>query len=1339
MMNVIAQLLYVFLIWLQFGNSLDLDAPQMGVPKSVRVWSALKFLLKDEDPTLLPRLYPLVTQLEDTEFEEGPLEGDVDILAHVCRTLTSKYGRGDVASLLPLYCDYYPMGIFTEEYIEKYMNEFTGKSFFELDGKRYKNSDDVFYLKSSELKRQSQIPDDEIVEYDDVVIGTNREAPLVVFYGCPDANGIFEDFNRNLYSESVGAGKLRYIWRPTCLLEDTHLRKIPFDITLKAGCDFGSLPIDTMKIPEPFSKTEYGFYNSTEEELTDMDLKVASLIATFYETTRDYGKTIEYAKGIIDNFPLLTNQLASLHEDTNRILESNKILKKGGIDYDTLGLYINGQNWKLSSLDHITLLDGIRSEYNHLQSIQRVLRFIDDNASTFKAKRLLEMFSQFSLPNLKELQPIKLDFHRIPGFSESVIYFNDIETDVQYDDLTTDIQKFFEKSKFGEIPEYRFNWNELIFVINFDSLDDVDTQIAMEGLNRAIKVMSQGYPQRIGLLPLSNKGTPNDYIARIYELRDKDLLELEEYLENILEESAPVECEYEIPDVSGILNDLQIFNTSIIINGEVYPFKKNTWHYLVARIIKKDTAYLKRELSKLSNVEQIDVRNILHFKSSIARNSKYTPDYFSDATYTFMNDSALDNLQDRIAIYVKGNNYNVLHTASLVEDYSTRSALKRLRNLLSTTFSGVRIRIIHTGPLSHSNWRKIVKASSDEQLLKTLGELLAVSRDAFAKNDVARAVFSHWLPDITISHMNDLSFIIVNGRFIHFEKDEVPSKITFDSIIKREAQRTLDSLYTLETIYPGATGKFLGPNFIEMLSAALTKVFYQGTQIYHNGIEYTAEAFIPRIDFSKYHKVNGYSSFQSKSEKSAVELLLVLDPLEERSQKFLTLAQFADAISFVNCKIILLPTEQVTMLPISRAYLDTQDLTDVEPLIDQFQVEINAPSNLYISNMKEINGVVIEVHAFSEDIPVSSANIEGAGGICLELVDEDGFILDDCTTMETFGYGQFITKKFNSKLKIASCDPRFQVVSISADARSDNLLQDGFIIRNLNPMRIYVQVERVREEVSVITMDERIHIYSILQNNKDDEERYKRMVLSILLDSPQKDKKFKFWILDEPYFTKSFKTFCNYINQTPDLDGTVEFIKFKWPLWLRPQRFNDRRVDSFKVLFLDVLFPQNISKVLLLNPTPTPIDASRIYNTYEFNTPLAMFKVTGSGYWNEGYWSNMLAKNRLNFYSLELAMLINLDEVRRLKYGDKLRLHYQRLTADYRSLVKIDQDLLNDLQVEIPISRLPSSQKKRLHVDHDKINFWLQLIDKETIISTQERFDSDSRDDANDFIWHDEL
>lgn len=247
------------------------------------------------------------------------------------------------------------------------------------------------------------------------------------------------------------------------------------------------------------------------------------------------------------------------------------------------------------------------------------------------------------------------------------------------------------------------------------------------------------------------------------------------------------------------------------------------------------------------------------------------------------------------------------------------------------------------------------------------------------------------------------------------------------------------------------------------------------------------------------------------------------------------------------------------------------------------------------------------------------------------------------------------------------------------------------------------------------------------------------MVLSILLDSPQKDKKFKFWILDEPYFTKSFKTFCNYINQTPDLDGTVEFIKFKWPLWLRPQRFNDRRVDSFKVLFLDVLFPQNISKVLLLNPTPTPIDASRIYNTYEFNTPLAMFKVTGSGYWNEGYWSNMLAKNRLNFYSLELAMLINLDEVRRLKYGDKLRLHYQRLTADYRSLVKIDQDLLNDLQVEIPISRLPSSQKKRLHVDHDKINFWLQLIDKETIISTQERFDSDSRDDANDFIWHDEL
>lgn len=48
-----------------------------------------------------------------------------------------------------------------------------------------------------------------------------------------------------------------------------------------------------------------------------------------------------------------------------------------------------------------------------------------------------------------------MDLHTIPGFSESVIYFNDIESDPQYDELVNSVQAFFDKSKFGELPEIK--------------------------------------------------------------------------------------------------------------------------------------------------------------------------------------------------------------------------------------------------------------------------------------------------------------------------------------------------------------------------------------------------------------------------------------------------------------------------------------------------------------------------------------------------------------------------------------------------------------------------------------------------------------------------------------------------------------------------------------------------------------------------------------------------------------------------------------------------------------------------------------------------------------------
>lgn len=1276
---------------LRYATSLEVLGSAIGVPEPVKVWSILQFLLPGEKGKILPDLYPYVTQLEESEAAlECP---DCDLVATVGEILTSEYELSDIAALLPLYADLYPMGL------PQYVGNGSNENYFVLNGKRYDKSDDVFYLKSKELQEQARAANSGVVGSDEVVIGIEHAAPIVLLHGCPDDDGVFEEFNRNLYSEASSTGKLRYVWRSTCSHDRSAVKGIPLGLTKRDQSDPSVLPPEVLNIPAEFASEALSLYDPNNEELADLDLKVASLIAKHYQGSEDFHSTLEYAKGIINNFRLLAKQLTKLKTSTSKVLKSNEKLSLDGIDYNMLGLYINGQNWRLSEADNYNLINAITHEYFTIKHLESILQKYDDVGSPSNAKRLLQIFSEASLLTLQQSQPVKIDLHRIQGFSEAIIYFNDIEIDGQYEELATDVQNFFEESKFGELPDVRQNWNEVIFVIDFGNLEDENNKIALDGLNRAIKVIAQGYPQRVGLLPL-NLGAGDGLIHKIYQLKHADLTDLAEFLEDI--PARYIGTRYQgTPDHASVVEKLQIRETSIIINGEIYPFRKNTWHYLIAKTIKKDKSYLKGELAKImasdpKSVKNMNVRDILHAKSANSRHEKYTPDYFSDASYTPLNNAALKAVGDSVIEKIKGDNYIVLHTITLVDDFSTSAALKRLKNILNTTFFGVRIRLINSGPLDKTRWRDIKRAvkRSDIEKLDSLIESYQANQPQFVSNHKA---LSNWLVDIPVEPITKGAFLVVNGRFIQLDSDEVPTKDQFEAIIKREAQRTLDTMRSLEQLFPDFAAGSMDPDFIETLSSTLSKLFYHGADIYNNGIDYTAEGTLPRMSLPLKH--NGFTVFQSHDTPKPVDVTLFMDPLEERSQKLVSSLTLLEEIPFVNLQIVLLPTEDLKISPINRVYVEgTAPLEISKDVEGNFHVELDTPSNLLVSNTSELAGVIVEAHVFPAGEPSSRANIDGIGGVCLELVNRDQEVEATCITMGTFGYCQFIVRAEPTEYTVRSCDPRYRVTSFASNGRVDYIDSQSLTVRDLNKLKLRVEVEETG--AAPLPQQDALNIYTVLKDNGQDEAKAEAMIQAILDKTPE-DETVKIWILDQPFLTQSFKQFCRRTNRSSSR-GSIEFITYAWPRWLRPQSVSDRRLDLFKILFVDVMFPQTTARIVYLEPEPTIPDPFEMVRQSSGDSPLAMFEATGRGFWQEGYWASKLAETQTRFHTARPGFVVDLQRLRKIHGGDTLRVHYQRLSADIHSLSHTHEDLINDLQLEIAIDSL-SARAWRGAVRHDEL------------------------------------
>jgi len=225
-----------------------------------------------------------------------------------------------------------------------------------------------------------------------------------------------------------------------------------------------------------------------------------------------------------------------------------------------------------------------------------------------------------------------------------------------------------------------------------------------------------------------------------------------------------------------------------------------------------------------------------------------------------------------------------------------------------------------------------------------------------------------------------------------------------------------------------------------------------------------------------------------------------------------------------------------------------------------------------------------------------------------------------------------------------------------------------------------------REE-SVSEDEDVINVFSLATGHL-----YERFLKIMMLSVTKRtSKKVKFWLFENflsPSFKASARAMCD------EIGSEVEFVTYKWPEWLRGQSEKQRIIWGYKILFLDVLFPLNVKKIVYVDADQVLRgDLKELWDLdlqgapYGY-TPFCTSRESTLGYqfWRQGFWQSHLQGKP---YHISALYVVDLALFRKTQVGDKLRAIYQQLSADPNSLSNLDQDLPNYAQHQVPIFSLP--------------------------------------------------
>ncbi|NXK35242.1 UGGG2 glucosyltransferase, partial [Piprites chloris] len=183
----------------------------------------------------------------------------------------------------------------------------------------------------------------------------------------------------------------------------------------------------------------------------------------------------------------------------------------------------------------------------------------------------------------------------------------------------------------------------------------------------------------------------------------------------------------------------------------------------------------------------------------------------------------------------------------------------------------------------------------------------------------------------------------------------------------------------------------------------------------------------------------------------------------------------------------------------------------------------------------------------------------------------------------------------------------------------------------------------------------------------------------------------KFWFLKN-YLSPTFKDVIPHMAKKYGFN--YELVQYKWPRWLYQQTEKQRIIWGYKILFLDVLFPLAVDKIIFVDADQIVRSDLKELRDLDLNgapygyTPFCDSRKEMDGYrfWKSGYWASHLGKRK---YHISALYVVDLKTFRKIAAGDRLRGQYQALSQDPNSLSNLDQDLPNNMIHQVAIKSLP--------------------------------------------------